>query len=295
MRFNELIIIYLAAAAPVGVAYFFRLTATHVRRSRDLAHAAVAALLWPLILLLQLRTLQPAKESASNMADPRRESSRLEQAEHASRMLLDALHLTEDLTLELYPTRGEKVRGLIRETRACVECYVGLSLAVVEAREDDPPTERELELLCIAGRQQDDLIVAGRCIHRRNVARLKVHHTHARHEFVHTLSTLSAVHETADNALTATAKNRVAGTKLAEATLRVLALAFELASLLEDKCASASVAHLLEATDVRVRQLESSAHTEAPDDENRGEQCMTPITQSHARHTPPTLQTLARG
>ncbi|HKP71570.1 MAG TPA: hypothetical protein VJT82_01450, partial [Pyrinomonadaceae bacterium] len=50
MRLSELVIIYLAAAAPFGVTYFLRQPA-HVPRTRVLFAAASTALLWPLALL----------------------------------------------------------------------------------------------------------------------------------------------------------------------------------------------------------------------------------------------------
>src|SRR5437588_396514 len=50
------------------------------------------------------------------------------------------------------------------------------------------PTPRELELCRIAGRAGDDLLAAGRCVHRRNVTRLLAHRERSRSELVHALA-----------------------------------------------------------------------------------------------------------
>src|SRR5205814_10533968 len=79
-------------------------------------------------------------------------------------------------------------RHALCAARECVERYAGLALACAGAREDAAPAPRELELCRIAGRAGDDLLAAGRCVHRRNVTRLLAHRERARSELVHALA-----------------------------------------------------------------------------------------------------------
>ncbi|HEV2762695.1 MAG TPA: hypothetical protein VGV38_06845, partial [Pyrinomonadaceae bacterium] len=50
MRLSEIIVIYLAAAAPVGVVYFLSRTHAHAPSPRVVTRAAAAALAWPFTL-----------------------------------------------------------------------------------------------------------------------------------------------------------------------------------------------------------------------------------------------------
>ncbi|HZB44784.1 MAG TPA: hypothetical protein VE360_06055, partial [Pyrinomonadaceae bacterium] len=99
----------------------------------------------------------------------------------------------------------------------------------------------------------DDLLNAGRCVHRRSVSRLHAHRERARAELFHALA---ATRETATSRQASSAppaRARVAG-----ALIRTFARAIELLSLLEDRAAVLGVARLLDAECAHLRRLETA-------------------------------------
>ncbi|HVF51475.1 MAG TPA: hypothetical protein VNA19_15415 [Pyrinomonadaceae bacterium] len=296
MRLSELITIYLAAAAPVGVIYFMREQSNAARRSQALVRAACAALVWPLSALAFW--LERRQRSAS-LGVESTQAARERAVEQTKRALHSALHAFEDLLAEIRAARVEESRQVLFAARESIERYAGLSLAVEAEDEDAAPSARELELCRIAGRRGDDLLLAGRCVRRGNVARLRAHHARSRTELLHALADVREFHARlrlppdsgADAAL-----------RLSEAALRVYGRAIEMFSVLDDPGAAQSTARLLDAECARVRRLAVSGSTVMRADSSEGELCPTtpaPLTPIRERHTPlmplPTQTTTAQG
>ena len=249
MRLSEFITIYLAAAAPFGVAHFLRCETRGGQRARALTRALVAALLWPLAAFVMFRkSKDESQEEAGERAsdDERR-------IERTKRALVGALRDVEEIVEPMRGPEGETERHALFAAREAVERYVGLTLAARGLDADPAPTAREMELCRIAGRTGDDLLNAGRCVHRRNVTRLQAHRERARDELFHALA---ATRETATKRHAASAPP--ARARAAEALIQAFARAIELLSLLEDRAAVLRVARLLDAECAHLRRLETA-------------------------------------
>jgi hypothetical protein len=155
---------------------------------------------------------------------------------------------------EQYAGPGEELEQSIRSAREGTEKYVGLTLALAEMKLDDAPAGREMELCRIAGREGEDLLLAGRCIHRRNVSRLVASHARARTELLHTLA---AVREINGDRLNTASPLTMAAQHLSVAVLKFYGQAINLLSLLEDETAARATARLLDAECARLRKLEA--------------------------------------
>ena len=112
--------------------------------------------------------------------------------------------------------------------------------------------ERETELFRLAGRKGEDLLLAGRCVRRRNIRRIVLHQARSRTGLLHALAEVREI-----VGLVAATANAGAARHLSVATLRFYASAFDLLSLLEDESAATSVARLLDAECARLRRLEA--------------------------------------
>ena len=298
MRLSELTILYFATAAPFGVASFLRQPARGTRRFQALSRAAGAALLWPLTaMLLVLARAGSSVTSLKEAADGAPDEGRIEQAK---RELTNALREVEDVLDEACAggrdEEADGVRAVGREARRfamfaareSAERYVGLALACVGAQVDADPSERELELCRLAGGAGDELLLAGRCIHRRNVTRLFAHRERARAEFIHALA---GVREASGRFHEGTPRGETSGVarRASEATLRALARAVELLSLLEDDEAARRAARLLDAECARLRRLEAAAEEESEDARKGAQVCTTPA--AHRAFATPLLRT----
>ncbi len=307
MRLSELTIIYFATAAPFGVASFLGQPTRGTRRVRALSKAAGAAIIWPLTALLLV--LERVSESVAARREEAAEDGALDERriERSKRELTNALREVEDVLDEECPDERDggrdegpdEVRAVGREARRfamfsareCVERYVGLALACVGARKEANPSERELELCRLAGGAGDDLLLAGRCIHRRNVTRLFAHRERARAELIHALA---GVREETGRLHTDAQPSEAfdaAARRASEALVRALARAVELLSLLEDEEAARRVARLLDAECARLRRLEVAGADEASED-RRKEGAQTCTTQAaHRAFATPLLRT----
>lgn len=252
MRAVEIITVYLACAAPVGVASFLS-RSVGARSVGRFARATAAGLLWPLTLLSHFTTRGNPARGITDMKKnlPPRQSA----LERAERALLGALHRLED---EAHEACGVKHSGptaeAARTARAIVERYAGLTLAARHARADGDPTERELEPARASGRTGDDLEIAGRCLHRRNVARLEAHRRSARVELLHALADLP------DNfaaSLLARPSDYAASRRLFAALLPVYSRAVELLRQDGDARGVQTVARLFDDACSRLRRLEA--------------------------------------
>ena len=318
MLWSELIIIYLAAAAPFGVSNFLRQPAT-ATRTRSLLSATGAALLWPLTLLTRpfvqkkFRRVEP-ETAAKEVPSTEVSLSREERTEAARRALLSSLYRAGDVAEEISTVNNaaacDAVRETIaacdavRETIAAVERYVGLALLVADADEaaSPQPAPRETELCRISGRAGDDLHIAALCHGRRNTARLRAHHAASRLELLHALAELREVFERT-HAATSTdahaATEHLAGSRpLFAALLETYARAIDLLSLLEDERAARRVARLLDAACARLRRVESLqthdapesfVHTDTTGNVAGDEPCTTSIPQTKPQPPQPSL------
>jgi hypothetical protein len=262
MLLSELAIIYLAAAAPFGVARFLGDHSGEAGAPRRLLKSAASALAWPLSAPRML--FERARSARDGRADEAREQVE-RRVELVKRSAVNSLRELEDLLLEARGERGlrEAERHALFAARECVERYAGLSLACADARESDAPTERELELCRVAGRAGDDLAVAGRCVHRRGVTRLVAHRERARAELVHALAGACEVthdlNPVAGGLYSVEQFGGEARARISEAALRSLARAIELMTLFDDRAGLVSAARLLDAECARAGRRVSGA------------------------------------
>ncbi len=243
MRLSELIIVYLAAAAPVGVAYLLR-PPTHAHRAPRLLRATGVALLWPLTLsahLLTQRQRVRGQRGVDVIPNDAPDEVRVAAAEHA---LVNTLHQTDDLLCAAYDQRGARARQAATDARASVERFVGLTLAAKETERAAQPAARELELCRVAGRKGQDLLLAGLCLRRRNLAGLHAHCEQARTDIIHALAELL---ETIEHDLPACPAAAQPFTQLYWLVIRTLAQTIDLLSLLDDQQTAMRVARLLDA------------------------------------------------
>jgi hypothetical protein len=286
MRLSEAITIYLATGASFGVCNFLR------EQDRDsrfhlFLKTIGAMILWPVAAAKSLLSLQrPDRWKQANEAEEAR-AQFIEKINQAHRDLLASLHSVLRLAQVSSGAESAKVERSSCAVRELVEKYVGLTLA---AAEDDPeaePSPREMESCRIAGRKGEDLLLAGRCIHRRNSARLITHQARARTELLHALA---EIREITGNTVSST--NAKDALHLSVATVRFYSHVFNLLSLLEDDTAARGVARLMDAECWRLRRLEtfSQQQTRATQEE--------PCTR-HATHTifssPPQTRALNQG
>jgi len=286
MLLSELTTIYLAAAAPVGVAYFLRQQqqdeSEHV--ARNIAHAAGVALVWPLALVFLLlcgkSSTQADDEPTLPMTTQPGDEARLAQA---LRLCLDALHETEDRAQEAFAGHGEQVRHALLDTCSSLERHAGLTRAVMLLDEEDAtPSARELELARVAGRGDDDLQVAGRCIQRRHSARLRAHHMRARVELLHALA---EIHEVIDRGYLFTYTDKQLALHFSAAVLQFYVCVNELLTLLGERATAEGVARLIDAANARVRALQSMTYRELPLTETGDELCANTMPPRHSNVT----------
>lgn len=270
MKLSEAITIYLAAGASFGV-YNFQREQNPVSRFHNWLKAARAVLLWPLAAAKLLRPRRrPNKSRPAGTINGRASARFVERINQANRELLASLYRLVELLGVSSGGEREKMERASRRVREIAEKYVELTMAAAESNVDAPPTERELEIFRVAGRKGEDLLLAGRCIHRRNAARLVAHQARARTELLHALAEIrEIVGETTASANLITARH------LSVETLRFYACAFDLLSLLEDESAAIVIARLLDAECARLRRLEALSRKESKTTEE--ELCTTQI------------------
>ena len=114
----------------------------------------------------------------------------------------------------------------------------------------------------MAGRTGADLYVAGRCVRRRNAARLREHQSRSRAEVLHALTQLQ---ETVCGAEPACGYEAAWAQHLPGALLRVYEGAFDLMLLVGDARGVQSLTRLLDATRARLyRRRPDAAHAHVP-------------------------------
>ncbi|MFN2481065.1 MAG: hypothetical protein ABR554_06335 [Pyrinomonadaceae bacterium] len=292
MRLSQLITIYLAAAAPVGVLVFLRRQADAARASA-VARAAAAGLLFPFTLAAYALARGDVTGTTSSA---RTHETHEEKTESARKALVAALHGFEDRAREAGGRRADAAVRAAHALTSTVERYAGLTLALADAEPDGEPDERETELARIAGRGGEDLEIAGRCVRRRNASRLREHQARSRLELLHALAGLQDALEELDHARTAR-RPRVAADsqpeagasarQLSAALLRVYERAFDLLLVLEDARGVQTLVRLLDATRARLYRHRE----EVPHAAHEGADGGQPCTPHRPLTTPVTLST----
>ncbi len=192
MILSDIFIIYLAAAAPFGVSRFLSEHAGGAGTMPALLRGAGAALAWPFTSLARLRGRAASRREGDGGASEERVHDE-QRVEHVKRAAVNALRAVEDSLEATRPLLDESGRHTLYAAREGVERYTGLALAAAQASPEARPTAREMELCRIAGRGGDDLLTAGRCVHRRNVTRLVAHRERASAELVQALAAVCAL------------------------------------------------------------------------------------------------------
>jgi hypothetical protein len=250
MRLSEAITIYLATGAPFSVRYFLHAQAAE-RRVLKVLKAVAAGLSWPLVVW-RILVGRFAQSSSAAIADSVSKNHE-EKIQGAKRRLLAAIHALSELTADASGTVHEDLERTAYVLRENVETYVGLAPAVNEAAVDGSPKEHAKELFRIAGRKGDDLLLATRCAHRRNVARIVEHYTRARILLVHAIADLREAVERMRPQIVA---NGIAERRLSVAAVELYKHAFDLLSLMGDDEAAMRIAELLNRELSRLRRLE---------------------------------------
>jgi hypothetical protein len=230
-------------------------------------------ILWPIAAAKILFSRQRVDKDKADCAAERASAQFMEKVEQAHHSLLASLYQVTELTPSPSGVERAKVERSSCEVREATEKYVGLTVAAAECNPAAQASEREKELYRVAGRRGDDLLLAGRCIHRRNAARLIAHQARSRTELLHALAEIREITASASS-LKETAQARHASV----AIVRFYGHAFNLLSLLEDETAAASVARLMDAECSRLRRLEALNLKETRHEEE--ELCRT----HHAHH-----------
>lgn len=271
MRLSDAIILYLAAAAPFGTAFFLRRRAYASSVVRAFALSALAALGWPATAFLFLRSkARDAGEDATDAADADLDRK----IEQLRRSIAAILVEVEELFASARGRTDEKLRFTLFVARESVTRFAGLARAAADVSLSAQPSARELELCRMAGRTGEDLLLAGRCVHRRNVIRLLLHRDRARNEMLHALAEVS---EAAQNFRTQFSAGAQAARELSEAITRLYELVTDLFAAINDGRALEGVGRILDAERARSRRPEANVLS---DDATRtgavkGELCTT--------------------
>jgi hypothetical protein len=293
MRFNDIITVYLAAGAPFCAQHFLK-HGRGANRALTLLKATCAMLIWPLSLSLNLLAGRGRAGLLEVSPEDAARSRSLARATQAKERLLAALYGIQELAREVSPA-GPCGR-LERETRAIsesIEKYVGLTLAANAADFNGPPSGREMELCRIAGRKGDDLLLAGRCLHRRNAAQIISHRARSRTELLHALANVRELGGIETGA--ASPGQTRAALYLSVAVIKFYGHAINLLSLLEDERAAQGAARLLNAECARLRRLESEHLPDAAQDAAEGELCTIRHLSPSATQPLSQTQTALRG
>jgi hypothetical protein len=194
MQLSETITIYLAIGAPFGVNFFLReLSVKTQGRARSLMRATGACLLWPFVAVTTfvVRHWLFAPLASATEAEGAAHGRTREKLATAEQRLYAALESVRRMA-ETVCGPSEDLEQNMRAVREGIEKYVGLTLALAETELEAQPSGRELELGRIAGREGEELLLAGRCIRRRGFARLSSHQARSRTQL---LDALCAVRE----------------------------------------------------------------------------------------------------
>jgi hypothetical protein len=287
MRWSEPLTIYLAAGASFGVSRYL-CAERNQTRLRALFEGTAAALLWPLagVAILFNRLRHAEGRNASENAIEARAASRVEDARHA--FMRSVVEMLERVRLARYLKRDEMERTLYA-LREGAEQYVSLAGVEPYVCPDSEPAAHELELARLSGRRGQDLFVAGRCAHRRNVSRIRARYERERARLLRKLRELRMEDENLPPVYREDA-GWAELRELAEARLEIYSRATDLFSLLEDEGAARSAARLLDEECADLRRLQRESVEAACVNDLRGEEkCIEQppqlICKDHPRET----------
>ncbi|MBV9957839.1 MAG: hypothetical protein JO360_05425 [Acidobacteria bacterium] len=275
MRLSEAITIYLAIGAPFGVSYFLR-GGRRQKRTRAFLKSTGALLLWPVTATIFLFLPPPAALKLAETTTNHQRAREVEKIEQAQSEMLAALYRVAELAARRFTAGDETRERAVREVRESIEGYAGLTLAAAHSSADAPPSKRDMELCRVAGRTGADLLIAGRCTHRRNHTRLISHQARSRTTLLHALADLR---ELANDERADSSENLQVARQLSVAFLKFYGRAINLFSLLEDERAARAAARLLEAECARLQRLEALDREAAPATFAGEESC------THAHHS----------
>lgn len=183
MNLLEALIIYLSIGASFGVYFLFQ--GRHVKFGFNFWLAVLAVTFFWIFYAVHLfspHVQNFAKRQLSSYSE--QENS----VENAAQKLLSSY--------SLIPESAGKIPFF--EFREIVERYGGLSLALQNAEESNS-TACGGELFIAAERKKQELNLAGRCLRRKNLARLEAHQMSARRDFLQTSAELLASISQSDN------------------------------------------------------------------------------------------------
>lgn len=253
MRWSEPLTIYLAAGASFGVSRYLHAAGRARSRRRAVAEGMAAALLWPLaaaaILTKRLRHAcedGPAEGACAGMRA---------RVEDARRNFVSSVNKMLEIMRASRMTMGETLEQTLYAMREGAEQYVGLAGMFENADEKEAPAAHEAELARLCGRRGDDLSIAARCLHRRNVSRVRAHYHRERSRLLRKLAELRARDEDDPLSYAGDDARRAVRRKLSEARLEIYLRATDLFSLLEDERAARGAAQLTDAECLTLRRL----------------------------------------
>jgi hypothetical protein len=291
MRWSEAVTIYLAVGASFGVSHYLRAASRIKSRRRAGLEGLAAVLLWPLtaaaILVVRLRHISEREATDDEHARVR---GRMEEAGRA--LLLSVNELLEAERASTVAMR-ETTEHTLYALRDGAEQYVELAGMQAEVDERGAPAAHEMELARLAGCRGEDLLLAGRCTHRRNVSRV-----HARHhrERTRLLRKLAELREEEGKALPSQ-PDEASGAwrmRMSAARLKVYERAVDLFSLVEDEGATRSAAQLMNAECATLRRLKVAGE-EHGDATSPGEEKCTEHTHRLIYKDPLRATTFTRG
>ncbi|HEY0322662.1 MAG TPA: hypothetical protein VGC66_17035 [Pyrinomonadaceae bacterium] len=244
MRWSEPVTIYLATGASFGVSRYLCAASRTKSRRRATVEGLAAALIWPLVAAAILfKHLRHGKEDKATGELEARVRVRVEEAGRALvisvNKMLEAVRASRTLEREVL----EQTLYALREG---AEQYVGLAGMEAEADADATPAAYEMELARVSGRRGEDVLLAGRCVHRRNVSRIKARYESERSRLLRKLAALPMEEGNSATSNPADA-DRAERPKMSEARLEIYLRAADLFSLLEDERAARSAAQLVDA------------------------------------------------
>jgi hypothetical protein len=186
MRFIDMVIIYIALGAPAATLRCFE-SERQKFRAKVLLGFAIDLLRWPVILASAMQRRRGGSlQLAADKAEARWQEPILLERGSVLAVLNRLFELERSIGLEWD-------EQLSMQTCEAVEAYVELSIAAVEASEDQKAEAPTLEICRIAGRRGEDLKIAGKCIHRRNSARLVAHQLSVRNDLISEIEILSGM------------------------------------------------------------------------------------------------------
>jgi hypothetical protein len=242
MRLSEPITIYLAAGASFGVSRYLHAQSRSSRR-RALVEGVGAALLWPVvaaaILLRRLRHVDETKEEPDAL---------VEEAAHA---FVSSVNKMLEASRRMKVPKMEQALFALREG---VQQYVGL----MNVKADRGPAPYEMELARVSGRRGEDLLLAGRCMQRRNVSRIRARYERERSSLLRKLAELRAEEENSDAVCHEDSSGTIA-VAMAEARLEIYNRAAALFALVEDGRAAEIAAHLVDEERSHLFRLEETS------------------------------------